>query len=391
MINYSEALKLVLETQYRTQSHNVSLLNCHNNILYEDVYSDIDMPPFDKSMVDGYACFRSDISKHLTISSIMAAGSNLLSPLQHDTCVKIMTGAAVPPNTELVVMIEDVEIIADNKIKINNQKSASNIALKAEDFKKGTIIIEKNTLLRPFHAGILASLGKNEIKVYKTPKVAIIVTGNEVIEPTQTIEGTQIFNANAYLLINNLLALNINPFYYGIVNDDYQEIKKAIDICLSDYDIVIITGGVSVGDYDFVAPILKKSDLNLKFDSIAIQPGRPLVFAASNNKFCFGLPGNPVSGLVIFEIIIKHFLYHIMGHEYKPKFSQHILLEDIERKKAERRSYYPVKLNEDNTISVIKYNGSAHISAYNEAYGIIFIEKDNYKLEKGNSINVRQI
>jgi molybdopterin molybdotransferase len=156
-------------------------------------------------------------------------------------------------------------------------------------------------------------------------------------------------------------------------------------------DVVIITGGVSMGDYDYVAPILKESELTVRFDSIAAQPGRPLVYAENGNKFCFGMPGNPVSGLVLFETIVKPFLFKIMGHDFKPNVFKLKLDTKIFRKKAKRKSYYPVKLNDDNSVSAIEYHGSAHLNSYVQAWGIIALEQEVYELEKGSLIDVRQI
>ncbi|PLX06469.1 MAG: hypothetical protein C0596_18570 [Marinilabiliales bacterium] len=156
-------------------------------------------------------------------------------------------------------------------------------------------------------------------------------------------------------------------------------------------DIVIITGGVSMGDYDYVAPVLKNSGLNVRFDSIAAQPGRPIVYAESDKKFCFGMPGNPVSGLVLFETIVKHFIYKVQGHDFHPIVHKFTLKKKMTRKKSSRKSYYPVELNNDNTVSAINYHGSAHLNAYANAYGIIAMERGVLEIEEGEIVDVRQI
>lgn len=246
-------------------------------------------------------------------------------------------------------------------------------------------------MLKPFHAGVLATLGYDKVKVYKFPKVGIIVTGDEIIEPGKSLAEGQIYNSNATQLINNCRSINIVPEYYGIVEDTYEAIDKAFNEMLKKNDVLIITGGVSTGDYDYVAPVLKNSGMNLMFDSIAAQPGRPIVYSTNGSKFCYGMPGNPVSGLVLFETIVKPFLYKIMGHNFSPSLFPLILNEKISRKKAQRKSYYPVKKNDDNSISPISYHGSAHISAYTEAFGIIALEPGVYEIEKGEIVYVRQL
>jgi len=146
-----------------------------------------------------------------------------------------------------------------------------------------------------------------------------------------------------------------------------------------------------MGDFDYVAPALKNSGMDVKFDSILAQPGRPLVFATDGKKFCFGMPGNPVSGLVLFETIVKPFLYRTMGHNFKACISQYKLKNTLVRKKGWRKSFYPVKLNDDNTVSAIAYHGSAHLNAYSEAFGITAMEIGVLEINEGQMIDVRQI
>jgi molybdopterin molybdotransferase len=342
-------------------------------------------------MVDGYAILKSDISNELIIDGVVGAGDDCKNAVVQGHCIKIMTGAPIPAGTEMVVMVEDVVVLDQNKISINNHKSSTNISPLGEDLKTGDLVLKQGTLLRAFHCGILATLGLQMIPVYRTVKVGIIVTGDEIVEPGNALSIGQIYNSNAYQLINNCRSLNLIPEYYGIAGDTYPEIEKAVNEVLSRNDVVIITGGVSMGDYDYVAPVLKNSGLDVKFESIAVQPGRPLVFATNGKKSCFGMPGNPVSGFVLFETIVKPFLYKLMGHDFKPVILPLALRDKIVRKKAERKSFYPVKLNSDNTISSISYHGSAHVNSYAEAFGIIAMEQGITEINSGELVYVRQI
>jgi molybdopterin molybdotransferase len=391
MISHSEALEIVLSTKFRTQKEFVDVSCCLNRILAEDMISPLNMPPFDKSMVDGYAILRNDITNELIIDGIVAAGDNADYSVKTGHCVKVMTGAPVPAKSEMVIMVEETEILSNGKLKINNLKSSSNISPKAEDIAEGDIILKEGTKLLPFHCGILATIGVKQVPVYKLPNVGIIVTGNEIIEPGNELNYGQIYNSNAYQLLNNCKTININATYSGIAGDTYEETESIIKEMLKSNDVLIITGGVSMGDYDYVAPVLKNSGMNVRFDSIAAQPGRPLVFAENGEKFCFGMPGNPVSGLVLFETIVKPFLHKIMNHGYKANIFPFALARDVRRKKASRKSYYPVVLNDDNTVSAIEYHGSAHLNAYSTAFGIFAMEIGVTEIKAGEFVNVRQL
>lgn len=391
MITHSEALKIVLASDFRTEIENIPVSESLNRVLAEEAYSGIFMPPFNKSMVDGYACLRNDLDKELVLDDIIGAGNLSSMEIKPGHCIKVMTGAPVPKNTELVVMVEDVSITDSNRIIVKNQKSSINVSPKGEDIKAGDKVLDKGVLLKPFHCGILATLGMQMIPVYRSAQVGIIVTGDEIIEPGNVLASAQIFNSNAYQLINSCRSLNIVPEYYGIAGDTYQEIENAVNEVISRNDVLIITGGVSMGDYDYVAPVLKNSGLDVKFESIAVQPGRPLVYATNGTKSCFGMPGNPVSGFVLFETIVKPYLYKIMGHDFKPVVLPLVLRDKILRKKASRKSFYPVKLNDDNTVSAIAYHGSAHVNSYAEAFGIIAMEQGVMEINAGDQVYVRQI
>ncbi|HOZ29371.1 MAG TPA: molybdopterin molybdotransferase MoeA [Bacteroidales bacterium] len=391
MITHNEALKIVLDSDFRTETENILVSESFNRVLAENAYSGIFMPPFNKSMVDGYACLKNDLDKELILDAIVGAGNLSSMEILPGHCIKVMTGAPVPKNTELVVMIEDVSITNSNRIVVENKKSSVNVSPKGEDIKAGDKVLEKGTLLKPFHCGILATIGKSMVEVYKKVKVGIIVTGDEIIEPGNELASAQIYNSNACQIINNCRTLNIVPEYFGIAHDSYEGVQSAINSMLEKNDVLIITGGVSMGDFDYVAPALKNSGMDVKFDSILAQPGRPLVFATDGKKFCFGMPGNPVSGLVLFETIVKPFLYRTMGHNFKACISQYKLKNTLVRKKGWRKSFYPVKLNDDNTVSAIAYHGSAHLNAYSEAFGITAMEIGVLEINEGQMIDVRQI
>lgn len=390
MIKHSEALKIVLDHVFKTNIESIKIEDVCGRILAHDIYSEINMPPFRKSMVDGFACRKSDLNKPLFIIGEIRAGNNNIIDIEQEKSVKIMTGAKVPDSADIVVPVEEVEV-KGNIVKILNQNSSENISPVGEDIKIGDKVLASGTLITPSIAGVIASLGFNEVKVHKFPEIGIIVTGDEILEPGNVLTSGKIFNSNAYQLIANIKKIGARPTYYGIVNDSASEIENIIKNAIEDNDICIITGGVSMGDYDFVAPAIKKTGLKVHFDSVAAQPGRPLVFASSVNKFVFGMPGNPVSGFVIFETIVKPLIYKIMNHNFRANEFLFKLAGRLTRKKAQRKSFYPVILNNDNTVSAVKYLGSAHLNAYIDAFGIIAMEEGVYTLNDGDFVNVRLI
>ena len=390
MIKHSEAVQIVLNQYFLTDVENIKIEDICGRILANDIYSEINMPPFRKSMVDGFACRKSDLNKSLCIIGEIKAGDDNIIDVGLEQTVKIMTGAKVPDSADIVVPVEDVEI-KGNFLKILNQNSSENISPVGEDIKIGDKVLTAGTLITPPIAGVIASLGFNKVEVHKFPEIGIIVTGDEIFEPGNVLTSGKIFNSNAYQLIANIKKIGARAKYYGIVNDSASDIENIIKNAIEDNDICIITGGVSMGDYDFVAPAIKKTGLKVHFDSVAAQPGRPLVFASSANKFVFGMPGNPVSGFVIFETIVKPLIYKIMNHNFMANEFPFKMAGGLTRKKAQRKSFYPVILNSDKTVSAIKYHGSAHLNAYIDAFGIIAMDEGVYTINDGDFVNVRLI
>jgi molybdopterin molybdotransferase len=391
MITHAEARKIVLDTDHLVDTEIIDLYDCVNRVLAVDAISSITMPPFDKAMVDGYACKRKDIDKDLIIDGVISAGeSGDEKKIIDGHCYKIMTGAPIPSDTDMVVMVEETEI-SDGKLRILNKISSDNISPKGEDIKIGDRVLKRSTLLKPVHCGILAALGMDKVEVFKKIKIGIIITGDEIIEPGNKLKKAQIYNSNGAQLINYCHDMNAIPDYYGIAEDSYAKTEECIRYMISRNDMLIITGGVSMGDYDYVAPAIRNSGLEVKFESVAAQPGRPLVFATDGKKFCFGMPGNPISGVVMFETIIKPLLYKISGTEPPPTVIPLKLAKGVKRKKAVRKSYYPVILNNDHTVSPIDYHGSAHINSYSDAFGIIAMEIGEFEKKAGDTIHVRQI
>lgn len=390
MITYQEALDKILNSASCLNTERVNILDAYNRVLAVDVYSDINMPPFNKSAMDGYACKRQDINNLLDIIEIIPAGKSPVKKIEKNQCSKIMTGAMIPDGADCVIMVEDVSEIDGKKIKINRQNTNNNIAYKSEDIKVGDMLLEKNKIITPHDIAILATAGKYEIEVIIKPKIAILSTGDELVEPYKYPEQSQIRNSNAYQLYSQIIKSGSLPKYYGIALDNEKDTERLITNAVSENDVLILTGGVSMGDFDHVPSVLKKIGFEQIVHNIAIQPGKPTLFAKNNDKYVFGLPGNPVSSYVIFEIIVKPFLYKLMGAEYEFLDSKYLMSFDYKRKKAERLSWIPVRINSEGEIMQIEYHGSAHINSLSFANALLPVEIGKLEIKKGEKVSVRQ-
>jgi len=291
MIIFEEAYKLVINSAVKVENEYVDLNNSLNRILAEDVISDINSPPFDKSAMDGYACRKEDMHNELQVIEVIPAGQVPEKPIEKNLCSKIMTGAMVPDGADCVLMVEYTEDISKNKIKFIKESTKNNIAYAAEDVKQGDIVLKKGTKIKAQHIAVMATTGYIKPLVAKKVRVGIISTGNEIVEPNIKPGLSQIRNSNAYQLIAQVEQAGAIPDYIGIAKDDEESSYKLIVDAFSRNQLVLLTGGVSMGDFDFIPDILDDLNIDIKFKTIAIQPGKPTVFGIKGNQFVFGFPG----------------------------------------------------------------------------------------------------
>ena len=390
MLNFDIAKQIVLNTATTTDTEHIGMMDSVGRILAENIYSDVDMPLFNKSAMDGYACRSEDIGKELDVLEIIPAGYKPQKEISALQCSKIMTGAEVPKGADCVVMVEYSEEIENGKVKFTIEKTKPNICLQGEDVKKGETAIEKGTLLKSRHIATMASVGCVNPLVYRQMKVGILTTGSELVEPDTKLTGSKIRNSNGHLLVAQVLSINCKANYYGIVHDNFDNIKNVISKAIDENDVVVISGGVSVGDFDFVPEVLKQLKITLKFDLLAVKPGKHTLFGTRDKKTVFALPGNPVSSFVQFELLVKPFLYACMGHNFRPFVVPLKMEHNHKRKKTDRLDIIPVRITPNYTVEIVKYNGSAHIHALTYSGGLIEIPTDIQELKKGDIVYVRQ-
>ncbi|MDA3781243.1 MAG: molybdopterin molybdotransferase MoeA [Bacteroidales bacterium] len=389
MIKIEEAYDIVINSAYILDTEKIEFNNSLNRILAEDVKSDIEMPPFDKAAVDGYACKSCDIEMELEVIESVQAGQTPQKKVGKGQCTQIMTGAPVPAGADAIVMVEHTEL--DNeKVKVLKKSSKSNISIKAEDVKQGQVVLQKGIQIKPQHIAIFASVGYTNVLVYHKPKVGIISTGDELVEPQDKPGVSKIRNSNGHQISAQVSALGAQAKYFGIARDTEEDTYRIVTKAMAESDMIILSGGVSMGEFDFVPGVLKRAGINILFDSIAVKPGKPTTFGIADKKFCFGLPGNPVSSFIQFELLVKPLLFSMMGLNIKPNGISMPMAVEYSRKRAARKSYIPV-LIENGKIKPIEYHGSAHIHALNKADGIISIPIGINTLKEGEIVDVRQI
>ena len=299
-----------------------------------------------------------------------------------------MTGAQVPEGADCVIVVEETVSERKEYIRYVGGKSPGNICFQGEDIRRGDVLLRKGTRVRAQEIAVLASAGYGTVAAFCQPLVGIASTGNELYPPGQKVPPGSIRDSNSYQLYAQVVSLGLSGLNHGIVRDTPEDIQAALQALEQKADVILITGGVSAGDYDFVPEELDKAGYTNVFYRVAIKPGMPLWFGTKEGKYCFGLPGNPVSTFVQFEYVIKPFLYKIMGSDYIPRLVKLPMGEEYRSKKSERDSIIPVKIKEGK-VHPVEYHGSAHISAIPRADGFIMVSGNQEILNTGDLIDVR--
>jgi len=390
VIKFENAIEIVNSNNVLLGTERADIKDSLSRVLREDIYSDMEMPPFNKSAMDGYACRKKDIGNELEVIEVIQAGYKPEKSIGINQCSKIMTGAMLPEGADCVIIVEDVQETGENKIKYLKENTAANTCLKGEDVKEGQLLLPAGIRITSKEIASLALCGAVNPLVSIKPKVGIISTGDEIVEPYVKPGLSQIRNTNSYQLIAQCIDFGVTPNYYGIVPDTDEAIGGAIEKAKSENDLIMLTGGVSMGDFDLVPAILKKKGFNILFDKVAIQPGKPTVFGRDGNKFVFGMPGNPVSSFIIFEFFVKEFLANMMGLKEYKKIIRCELANDFMRKRDNRLARIPARINSDGLAETIEYHGSAHINSLSQADGVISIPIGVSVLKKGTIVDVRQ-
>ena len=391
IITFEKAYETVMNSAFTTGTETVSFIDSLNRVLAGDITSDTDIPPFNKATVDGFACREADLEAELEIIETIAAGMQPEKVVSVNQCSRIMTGAAVPKGAEMVFMVEDSLMLPSGKVRYTGSFTRENISKQGEDIKNGDSVLKPGKLIRPQDIAVMASVGCTSIIVSKMPTMAVISSGDELVEPSEKPGISQIRNTNAYQLMAQIQRAGAREKYLGIARDDEEATYNIVKRAISENDLVLITGGVSMGDFDFVPSVLERAGVRILFTRVNVQPGKPTTFGVHPEALVFGLPGNPVSSFIQFELLVRPLICKMMGYQWDPLTIPLPMKDSFSRRFAERMAWIPVVITKEGLVSPIEYHGSAHISALALADGIIALPVGKKTIEKGEVVSVRQV
>jgi len=399
MIDMKKAFALVMENRKGLETEKVPLSKAAGRYLSAAVVSPIDSPPFDKSAMDGYAITAGDESGEFRVLETVAAGDVASEKLTVGCCTKIMTGAMLPENAGKVIRVEYTREF-NGIMQITTPEPNTNILKQGENLKTGDEFLPVKRL-GPGDLGSLAASGIPDVEVYRLLKVGIISTGSELRNPGEPLGPGEIYNSNGTQLAAQVESAGAIPVSYGIISDNPDEHARAVEVGLKECDILLLSGGVSMGDFDYVPNTLRDAGVEIVFHGVKVKPGRPVLFGrrvadnVGNTAFVFGLPGNPVSTFIQFEVLVKAFIYHLNSLVYRPPVMQARLGSEFRRRDTERMEFRPVKITgfSDDAYGVepVRYMGSAHLNALVETDGLVVLEPGLERIEKGALADVRLI
>ena len=366
----------------------VNLLDAEDKILAENIYSKISLPPFKNSAVDGYALLKKDLNKTpKKINNIrVAAGDVTNHKIKGGEVVRIFTGAKMPSNSTTVVMQENTEIIDNKLFLIKIPVYGDNCRHKGEDISKGSLVLKKGTKIDTKNLNLIAAIGYNKIKVYVKIKIGFYTSGNELVEPTTKLKNSKINNSNYYLL-NSLLNKNhITKKFLGNLPDNANKIKKKLLNEVSKHNMIITTGGASVGDEDHLIDTLKNNG-EIFFWRAAIKPGRPIAIGKIKKTYIVCLPGNPVSVYLLYAFVVKPLIYKLIGSLINNIKPEKVATNFSMIKKTKRLEWLRVskKLIKDKYV-LLKHpkQGSGMITSISYSDGVVEIPEDVNVIKKGD-------
>lgn len=313
MITVEEAKKIIEQNIPKSKTRILPLKEAFRHTTAEDIYSKYDIPNFSQSSMDGYAIRFEDKDIKLKIAGEMQAGSTEQFHLEKGNACRIFTGAPLPIGADTIVMQEKA-LIENGYLTVNDNDLEKGLHVRnaGSDAKKDTVAIRSGSYLSAAAIGYLAGIGCKEVKVFVAPSISLILTGNELVQPGENLSFGQVYESNSYQLESVLKQCGIISVKSFWVKDDPSEVEKTLDLAISKTDIVILVGGVSVGDYDFVIEATKQCGVEQKFHKIRQKPGKPFYFGTKGEKLVFGLPGNPSSALTCFYLYIVPLLSEMM-------------------------------------------------------------------------------
>lgn len=388
MISINEAIKKVKDNTGILSHERVRLLDATNCVLAEDICSEIDLPGFDQSAMDGYALFEAGESSYKVVKEIKAGDDIRNFRLKHGEAARIFTGAMVPENAIAVIKQESVNAISAKEIVLKEiVKRGENIRTKGNEIKKGDLVLQKGSNLPAAAIGLLASLGIQNICVYRKPSIAILTTGNELQKAGQPLAPGKIYESNSATLQATLQQLGL-PSSIHQITDDIDLTLSKLDELIHKNDLVLTTGGISVGDYDFVGDALNKLDVAEIFYKVNQKPGKPVFYGRRKNTTIFALPGNPAAVLTCFYVYVIPAINKMMGRSKINLGRGFGKLKEEFFKKGTREYLLKGKRDENGEVEILTGQSSAMLSSFIEANCLVHIGDSEAKIEKGDFVQL---
>ena len=385
MIAVEEALALVLENSFPLKESEILPINqCINRNLAKAIKAPIDLPSFRLSSMDGYA-LRLHQSKTYSIVDEVKAGDAANPSLKIGECVRIFTGAVVPDNADAVIMQEKTIRNQDTVTIEGPVNKGQNIRLTGSQVKKGDFPLEKGQVLQPSSLAFLQSLGISEVEVTRLPKITLILTGNELVAPTKKLTRGKIYESNSILLKAALNQQEIEPEIVSFTEDSLETTINTLKKAFLTADVVLVSGGISVGDYDFVKQALEALEVEEIFYKVRQRPGKPLFFGKKGGKFIFALPGNPASTLSCFYVYVLPFIIRLKGGKSDGLIRVSIpLAHDF--KSAEPRALFLKATVQNKTVQILDGQHSSMLVSFAMANALVYIPELGVLLKKGSLV-----
>jgi molybdopterin molybdotransferase len=367
------------EIQPALPTETVAVRDAINRVLAAGQRSRVDLPPFDKSAMDGYAIRAGDEHDTYRVAGIVPAGEAGIDVIEPGTAVKVMTGAPVPGETGRVIKVEEA-VEENGTVRFVNPSSSRNVCKKAEDVAVGDTILEAGVRLGPLEIANLVGCGISEVDVARRVRVALISTGDEIVDSFSDLGPGKIMNVNGPLLAALADRHGFDVTCDEVVRDNLSQLTAAIRHGLDQSDIVLLSGGVSEGDFDYVPEAMRECGLEIHFDRVATKPGKPVTFGTGERGIFFGLPGNPVSTYVAFHTFVLRAAARLAGAKYTLKQFKIRLAGELRRKPTDRTAFVPCRITADGFAEPVSYHGSAHLAAVMQADGFMAIPKGTDRL-----------
>lgn len=389
MVSVHDAFSILKNSLPEYKEVQYTLLQARNHVLSQAINSPVNMPPFRQSAMDGFALCLHDTLEYDIIGEVKAGDTHQMTLLPGQA-IKIFTGAAVPDSAQAVIQIEKTSVKEGIVYLQEQPKSGVNVRPIGEQISEGDLALEKGTLLNAAAIGFLAGLGFTSVMVYKKPTIGIVITGNELVKPGITLKYGKVYESNAIMLRSALNDAYFDAITLYEVNDDFENTKNKLHDALSANDVVLVSGGISVGDYDFVARALKELEVETLFYKVNQKPGKPLFTGKLQDKIIFALPGNPAACLTCFYVYVLPTLLILSGKATHYNPSKRISLAHNYSVCNTRSQFLKASIVNDEA-TVLSHQNSSMLNTFSLANGLLYLSEGEYELEKGAKVDIYHI